>query len=120
MADLANIAAATAAGYKEVVGTRGGITYVTLEKTLSGPSGGDVFMLRAHGEGANQGAAETAALASLNAQRADRYARDSAIPKSPTQVAAVYPAVGTVKLDSFENYVGVPAAGGQPLTTDLS
>ena len=88
MADLVNIAAATAAGYKELVLTKGGITYVTLEKMLAGPQGGDVYTLRAHGEGANQGTAETAALASLNAQRADRYGRTSAIPKPPTQVSA--------------------------------
>jgi hypothetical protein len=77
MADLANIAAATAAGYKEVVGTRGAITYVTLEKTLSGDSLHDISQIRAHGEGANQAAAETVALAGLNHQRDQRGRKNS-------------------------------------------
>ena len=72
MADLANIAAATTAGYKETVFTRLGKTHVVLEKTLTGDSKSDIVQGRAYGEGVDQASAETVALAALNAQRAHR------------------------------------------------
>jgi hypothetical protein len=77
MADLANIAAATAAGYKEVVTQRGGVFSVILEKTLSGAAGQDILQARAHGEGASQAAAEAVALAGLKHQRDTRGRRGS-------------------------------------------
>jgi hypothetical protein len=72
MADLANIAAALAAGYKEIATQKGGVWSVTLEKTVSDVAGHDVVLHQAHGEGASQGAAETVALAALNSQRDER------------------------------------------------
>lgn len=72
MADLANIAGATGAGYKEIVTQRGSIFSVILEKPLSGGAGEDVSLHTARGEGASQAAAEAVALASLNVQRFDR------------------------------------------------
>ena len=78
MADLADLAAATTAGYKEIVLDRGSgaspaTRYeVTLEKQLVGgrQSGG---LYRAFGVGVSQAAAETQALANLNGKRALRY-----------------------------------------------
>ena len=73
MADLASIAAATSAGYGEIAVQRAsGVWFVTLEKTVTGAAGQDIVQLRAHGEGPNQAAAETVALAALNAQRDER------------------------------------------------
>jgi hypothetical protein len=79
MADLASIAAATSAGYAEIVLDRGAGAnpavryFVTLEKQLVGgrQSGGT---WRAFGEGTTQANAETQALANLNGKRALRYA----------------------------------------------
>lgn len=81
MSDFANIAAATAAGWKEIVQTRTDGSYlVTLEKWMVGAPGASGYFLRAHGHGANQAAAETQALAGLNEQRRLRYAGTSSIP----------------------------------------
>jgi hypothetical protein len=80
MADLASIAAAQSAGYKETVNDKGASFgadrfTVTLEKHLVGePGGSSGGPWRAYGQGATQAAAETQALAALNAQRAHRYA----------------------------------------------
>jgi hypothetical protein len=80
LANLANIAAATSAGYSETVLDRGS-NYgadrftVTLEKHLVGePGGSSGAPWRAYGQGSTQAAAETQALAALNAQRAHLYA----------------------------------------------
>jgi hypothetical protein len=78
MADLASIAAATTAGYKEIVLDRGASYgadrfFVTLEKHLTGDVGQSGAPFRAYGQGATQAAAETQALAGLNAQRFHRY-----------------------------------------------
>jgi len=79
LAALANIAAATTAGYKEIVHV--GLdsqTYVLLEKPLTGdPDGGSGLVRRAYGVGATQGAAETMALAALNDARLHRYGADT-------------------------------------------
>lgn len=79
-AGFANITAATTAGYKEVVTDRGAAYnpagqrfYVLLEKPIVGESGASGGVIRAHGEGANQTAAEAVALAALNTQRNHRY-----------------------------------------------
>lgn len=69
MADLASIAAATTAGYSEIVVNRGSKFNVTLEKLQPDVSGHDVVTVRSHGEGSTQVAAETQALAALNHQR---------------------------------------------------
>lgn len=85
---FANIAAAVAAGYKEVATDRGPQTQfgsqpaqprwiVTLEKPLRGEVGFSGVTWRAHGEGATQVAAEAIALAALNTQRGHRYGTDS-------------------------------------------
>jgi hypothetical protein len=77
MADHASIAAATAAGYKEIVLDRG-VSYgatrfeVTLEPIVGEP-GALGTMFRAFGQGSTQAAAEAVALAALNEQRAHRY-----------------------------------------------
>lgn len=80
MADFANIAAATAGGYKEVVTDRGaGFSdqtrrfEVMLEKAVDLGPGATSGMLRAYGVGSTQGAAETIALNALNAQRRHMY-----------------------------------------------
>lgn len=81
MADHASIAAATAAGYKEIVLDRGASANVatryevTLEKPIVGEPGSSGGMLRAFGQGSTQAAAEAQALAALNEQRAHRYGR---------------------------------------------
>ena len=78
MADLANIAAATSAGYSETVLDRGvGANpatrwEVTLEKNLVGGTGSG-FPFRGFGVGASQAAAETQALGDLNGARQLRY-----------------------------------------------
>jgi hypothetical protein len=81
MADLANISAAQSAGYTDVRLDRGAGTHetnrylTTLEKWLVGAGQGG-FLLRAYGESSSSAdAADTVAVASLNAQRAQRYAR---------------------------------------------
>jgi hypothetical protein len=85
LAALANIAAATAAGYKETVLDRGasfspaGVRFeVTLEGQQVGEPGGQSHVqLRAFGQGSSQANAETVALAALNNQRLHRYGADS-------------------------------------------
>ena len=74
MADLANIAAATTAGYREVAAQKtNGLWQVVLEKTVSDVAGHDITVVRAHGESAvSQAAAEANALAALNTQRDER------------------------------------------------
>ena len=74
MADLANIAAAVTAGYKEVVAQKtSGLWQVTLEKPLSDTAGHDIVVQKAHGESSvSQAAAEAVALAALNTQRDER------------------------------------------------
>jgi hypothetical protein len=79
VADLANIAAAQSVGYTVTQTDFGaGKTprYKTvLEKPIAGDVGQSGSMLRAYGESsASAGAADTAALASLNGQRSYRYA----------------------------------------------
>jgi hypothetical protein len=77
--DHASIAAATGAGYREIVSDRGATSdpatryEVTLEKYLSGEPGESGFMFRAFGQGSTQANAEAAALAALNKQRQHRY-----------------------------------------------
>lgn len=88
---FANIAAAVAAGYKEIVTDRGPQSQqpgniqaplprflVVLEKPIVGESSMSGSMWRASGEGASQVAAEAIALAALNTQRGHRYGTDSA------------------------------------------
>lgn len=88
MADiaLANIAAATAAGYKETVLDRGASFSpaslrfeVTLDKALVGEPTATGNQIRAFGQGANQAAAEAVALAALNFQRKARYGQDDSV-----------------------------------------
>lgn len=83
--DLASIAAAQTAGYTSTVLDRGasyspasGRYEVTLEKHLVGYPGQASKRFRAFGQGASQAAAESQALASLNAQRGQRYGKGSA------------------------------------------
>ena len=80
MTDLANAAAAVSAGYSKTQVDRGatfkgGAQYLTIfEKRLLGEPGKDGFLLRAQGESsASAAAADTAATAILNSQRAFRY-----------------------------------------------
>jgi hypothetical protein len=78
VADLASIAAAQTAGYKEIVNDKGASYgadrfFVTLEKHLTGDVGQTGAPWRAYGQGATQAAAETQALAGLNKQRFHRY-----------------------------------------------
>lgn len=82
LAALADLSAATTAGYKEIVNDNGivGSTRftVTLEKPSVGdPDGGSGSTIRAYGQGSTQNAAETAAVAALNGQRLQRYGADS-------------------------------------------
>lgn len=74
MADLANIAAATAAGYKEIAAQKtNGLWQVTLEKTVTDVLGHDIVLHRSFGESTvSQAAAEAIALAALNTQRDER------------------------------------------------
>jgi hypothetical protein len=85
---FANIAAAVAAGYKEIATDRGPQTQfgtqpaqprwvVRLEKPITGEPGFSGGLYVAHGEGATQVAAEAVALAALNTQRGHRYGTDS-------------------------------------------
>jgi hypothetical protein len=77
MTDLANIAAATSAGYKEVVNDKGvGFSpryTVTLEKYVTGVTGASGAPVRAYGQGDSQAAAEAQALDGLNGFRRNRY-----------------------------------------------
>lgn len=85
--DHANIAAAVAAGYKEVVLDRGATFtpasrrfQVVLDKPVVGEQPGQSgFRLEATGEGASQVAAEAVALAALNNLRAHRYGFDTGV-----------------------------------------
>lgn len=71
MADLANIAAAISAGYKEIVTQNGaGKWFVSLEKTVTDVNGHDIVLHKQNGESTvSQAAAETIALAALNVER---------------------------------------------------
>ena len=88
---FANVAAAVAAGYKEIVVDRGPQVqapgnrqvplprfFVRFEKPLAGESGQSGSLYEASGEGATQVAAETVALSNLNFKRGHRYGTDSA------------------------------------------
>jgi hypothetical protein len=88
---LANISAATTAGYVEIVLDRGVLTQapgsqqaplprfqVKLEGQVVGQPGASGSRVEFIGEGATQAASETVALANLNAWRANRYGSDSA------------------------------------------
>jgi hypothetical protein len=79
MADHASIAAARTAGFKQVVTDRGESVSprytVLLEKQVTGEAGRSGSIIRAHGQGDTQAAAEAVALAAMNKQRAHRYAR---------------------------------------------
>jgi len=77
-ADFANLAAATSAGYIEVITVDSTGYRVVLEKWLTGdPDGGKGFPARAYGVGATQAAAETRAVAALNNFRLNRYGADT-------------------------------------------
>jgi hypothetical protein len=106
MSDFANIAAATAAGWKQVTQRPGDGSYVVhLERWMTGAPGASGFFLRAHGHASSQAAAEAQALSSLNEQRRLRYAGTSSIP---------------VDSHSFESNIGVSGARGTALTSDVS
>jgi len=79
LAAFADIAAATTAGYIEIVNVgTDGVTTVTLEKRLTGdPDGGGGVTFRAYGRGASQATAETQALSALNFKRGTRYGFDT-------------------------------------------
>lgn len=71
MANLASIAAATTAGYKEIVTQNGaGKWFVSLEKVLTDENGHDIVIHKQQGESTvSQAAAEAIALAGLNVER---------------------------------------------------
>jgi hypothetical protein len=84
--DHASIAAAVTAGYKETVLDRGASFtpasrrfQVVLDKPITGEPGMSGGRLESTGEGANQAAAETVALAAINNIRAHRYGFDTAV-----------------------------------------
>lgn len=85
--DFANIAAATAVGFKETVTDRGASFtpasrrfLVVLDKPMVGETPGQSgFRMEASGEGASQVAAEAIALAGLNNTRLHRYGADTAV-----------------------------------------
>lgn len=88
MADLADHAAATTAGYKRIQIDRGagtGPRYTsTYEKQLVGEPGASGSMFRATGTSdVSQAAADTQALAALNGQRRHRYAGPGSYAGSP-------------------------------------
>lgn len=93
---LANIAAATAAGYKlERTVLTNGNTLVKLSKAVSGQEGVKGQYVEFCGEALVQGTADTAALTNLNRWRDNRYGPDSAgNSTSMTQNAAVAGAQG--------------------------
>jgi hypothetical protein len=76
MADFASIAAATAAGYAIERGQNQTGFYTNLVKSARGVTGesGETQEMGGHGNDASsQAAADTQALASLNAERSERY-----------------------------------------------
>ena len=81
MADIATPAAAVTAGYAKIQIDRTATTYVgnkfctIFEKWLTGEPGLGGFMKRSSGEGSSAAAADTAALASLNSYRGNRYGK---------------------------------------------
>jgi hypothetical protein len=82
MVDLANPAAAVAAGWAKVQSDRGatfkgGAQYLTMfEKWLTGEPGCGGWNMRTYGESsASAAAADTAALAQLNSRRTFRYGK---------------------------------------------
>jgi hypothetical protein len=88
MTDLADHAAATAAGYKLIQQDRGASRsprYISLyEKWMVGEPGASGSMLRAEGHSdVSQAAANTVALNALNGQRKHRYAGPGALAGSP-------------------------------------
>lgn len=83
MSDFANLAAANAAGWVEIVSHKPDGSYlVTLEKQMAGAPGASGYMMRGYGAGSTQAAAEAQALADINGQRRTRYAGGSSIPAS--------------------------------------
>jgi hypothetical protein len=71
--DFASIAGAQSAGWKLIQRTTtGGVFFTELVKPVTG-AGQSGHEQRAIGDGASQGAANTKALAALNAQRRHRY-----------------------------------------------
>lgn len=89
---LANIAAATAAGYTlERTTLASGRNVTRLSKRTSGMPGKEGSLVSFDGEGATSGAADTAALANLNNWRNLRYGVDSAQASlSPQENAATF------------------------------
>jgi len=89
---LANIAAATAAGYTlERTTLPNGNNVTRLSKKTSGIPGKEGAFLQWQGEAASSGAADTAALTNLNRWRDDRYGVDSAQASlSPQQTAQTF------------------------------
>jgi hypothetical protein len=79
MSDLADLSAAQSAGYTvtrcdKAAGAHSPRYTTVLEKPIVGDVGQSGSMLRAYGESdSSSGAADTQALAALNAQRAYRY-----------------------------------------------
>lgn len=90
---LANIAAATAAGYKlERTVLTNGNTLVKLSQHVTGIEGQAGRYVEFCGENAVQGTADTAALTNLNRWRDNRYGPDSAsASSSPTPNNATSP-----------------------------
>lgn len=90
---FANIAAATAAGYKlERTVLLNGNTLVKLSKAVSGIQGQSGRYVEFCGENAVQATADTAALTNLNRWRDNRYGPDSAASSvSPTPDSATSP-----------------------------
>lgn len=86
---LASIAAATAAGWTRTLNDSGvvgsGRYVVTLEKQLVGEPGTSGAFARAYGTGSTSAAADTAALASVNTLRTNRYGADTTKPNLDTQ-----------------------------------
>jgi hypothetical protein len=88
MSDLADHAAATAAGYQRVQVDRGasftGNRYLSrYEKMHTGAAGDSGYLLKADGESnVSQAAADTQALAALNGQRKLRYGAGAAAGSS--------------------------------------
>lgn len=93
---FANIAAATAAGYTlERTTLASGRNVTRLSKRTSGMPGKEGSLVTFDGEASTSGAADTAALANLNAWRNNRYGVDSAQASlSPQQTAATFGSQG--------------------------
>ena len=89
--DFANIAAPTAAGWKETVTDRGASFspasrrfLVVLDKPVTGETGAQSgSRLEASGEGSSQVNAEAVALAACNNKRLHRYGADTAVSTGP-------------------------------------